>query len=84
LRWDFYLPVQNLLIEYDGEQHFHPICLGGVSKDLAQSLHTQTVEHDEIKNLWAIQQGIPLLRIGYFQSAEMEEILARTLKRFSE
>lgn len=83
LRWDFYLPIQNLLIEYDGEQHFHPVCLGGVSEDLAKSLHTQTVEHDGIKNLWAIQQGIPLLRIGYFQASEMEEILTRTLERFS-
>lgn len=78
LRWDFYLPAQNLLIEYDGEQHFYPICLGGVSKELAEFLHAQTVEHDRIKNLWAIQQGIPLLRIGYSQSSEMEEILTHT------
>ena len=33
LPFDFYLPVQNILIEYDGEQHFEPIkVMGGNDK----------------------------------------------------
>ena len=33
LRFDFYLPKYNVLIEYDGMQHFKPIIFfGGIKK----------------------------------------------------
>jgi hypothetical protein len=48
------------LIEYDGEQHFHPVALfGGVEKFNLQR------ERDERKNLYCKQQKIPLIRIPY-------------------
>ena len=31
-KFDFYLPNQNLIIEYDGEQHFKPVQFGAMSK----------------------------------------------------
>ena len=32
LRFDFFLPNQNMFIEYDGLQHFEPVDFGGMSQ----------------------------------------------------
>lgn len=63
LRFDFYLPTLNLLIEYDGEQHFHyreEAFLQYTKKDF---LDTQ--KRDKIKNQYCIEKNIRLIRIPY-------------------
>lgn len=65
LRFDFYLPVQQVLIEYDGEQHFKPIAYFGGEK--AYSIRKQ---HDEIKNQYCKSNNIKLIRIPYTTSEE--------------
>ena len=35
LRFDFYLPEHNTLIEYQGQQHYNPVRFGGISEDVA-------------------------------------------------
>lgn len=60
LRFDFYLPDHNCCIEYDGGQHFYPVeKWGGIEylKDVQ--------ERDEIKNNYAQQKGIRVIRISY-------------------
>jgi very-short-patch-repair endonuclease len=63
LRFDFYLPKLNVLIEYDGEQHakannkFH--------KNKASFVKTQF--RDEIKNQFAKNNDMRLIRIAYKQ-----------------
>lgn len=60
LRFDFYLPTYNTLIEYDGEQHFVPKdFFGGEESFLVQK------QNDEIKNRFCIEKNIPLTRIPY-------------------
>ena len=60
LRFDFYLPEYNICIEYDGEQHFKPIKVFGGDK------HYQlTLERDNIKNQWCLDNNIKLYRISY-------------------
>lgn len=60
LAFDFYLPDYNLLIEYDGQQHFEPVAhFGGEKK------HRAIKEADAIKQQWTQQNGIALLRIPY-------------------
>lgn len=63
-----------ILIEYDGEQHFHPVaCFGGIKGHLERS------RNDRIKTEYCRANGIPLIRIDYTQFDEIEAILDREL-----
>lgn len=70
LSYDFYLPNFNLLIEYQGEQHEHPVAaFGGKEQfDIQQ-------EHDRRKREYACVNGIELLEIWYYDFLELEHIL---------
>ena len=58
LVFDFYLPEQNILIEYDGEQHFHK-----VKND--RYGYEGIVARDNYKNQWCKDNNITLIRIPY-------------------
>jgi very-short-patch-repair endonuclease len=65
LSFDFYLPEQNILIEYDGKQHYG---IGGwVDKTIPLK--------DEIKDVFAFNNGYKMLRIPYTMFNSIEEIL---------
>ena len=65
LRFDFYLPDYNTLIEYDGEQHFKPIEYFGGEK------HFYILkQNDEIKNKYCKTHKINLVRIPYTLSKD--------------
>ena len=64
LRYDFFVPNKNLLIEYDG-QHFLPVKFGGMSDEKASNLHNLIKKRDKIKNQLAKKNGFNLLRINY-------------------
>ena len=70
LSYDFYLPLLNLLIEYQGEQHEHPVnVFGGEEQFKVQQ------EHDKRKREYAQQHNIELLEIWYYDFENIEEIL---------
>lgn len=60
LRYDFYVESLNLLIEYDGKQHFVAVDYFGGEKALKG-----VQRRDAIKNKYAEDNGINLLRIRY-------------------
>ena len=61
-KFDFYLPEYNLLIEYDGEQHFKAREKGYFTEDKLQIIQ----QRDAYKNQWCKDNNIPLiLRIPY-------------------
>lgn len=60
LRFDFYIPELNLLIEYDGEQHFKPIKYWGGQKNF-EKLQV----NDKIKENWAKENGLNFVRFKY-------------------
>lgn len=60
LRFDFYLPEYNTLIEYDGEQHFKAVKYFG-----GEERYNILKEHDEIKNKYCKMHKINLVRIPY-------------------
>lgn len=60
LRFDFFLPEFNVVIEFDGEQHFHPIEFFGGERGFAE-----IKRRDAIKNKWCYDNAIKLLRISY-------------------
>lgn len=69
LRYDFYLPEKNLLIEYDGAQHFlFPNTLHK-SRDEFESQQ----KRDKLKTEYAEKNNINLLRINY---KDFDNILA--------
>ena len=79
LRYDFHLPGYNLLIEYDGEQHYRPVNFGGCSDSKALLSHNATKFNDNIKNQYCKDNNIPLLRIPYWEFDNIETILEEFL-----
>ena len=68
LQFDFYLPKYNLLIEYDGIQHFQPVEYYG-----GESGYKMNKLRDEIKNDYCMKNEINFLRIPYTYNT-VEEI----------
>lgn len=60
LSYDFYLPSHNLLIEFDGIQHFQPVEFFG-----GEEVFKKQVRNDKIKTDYAREYGYELLRIAY-------------------
>ena len=73
--YDFYLPDTNILIEYDGLQHYVPIKRFGGKVALER-----TRERDAIKNGLAKRHKYFLIRISYRHAKDMEEYLIHRLK----
>ena len=70
LSYDFYLPKENLLIEYNGIQHYESVeTFGGKKKFLYQQ------HNDELKREFAEKSGIRLLTISYKDYNIIEKIL---------
>lgn len=72
LPYDFFLPLENILIEYDGAQHFKPVAFfGGIDG------YRDRVRKDAIKTSYAYEKGITLIRIPYTHS---EEDIVKTIE----
>lgn len=74
LRYDFYLPKQNALIEFNGIQHFE-ISRWDSDKGRAhcEERLTKIQAHDKEKRDWAAANGIPLLDINYDEVDQVED-----------
>ena len=62
VRFDFYLPEINRIIEFDGIQHFQ--ANGGWNNI---KTHNKVIERDAFRNQWAAENNIPLVRIPYWE-----------------
>lgn len=71
LPFDFYLTDLNILIEFQGKQHFVYIANWN-------SLQ-QTQSNDRIKKEWCIENNIKLLEINYQELNKIEEILEKII-----
>lgn len=65
-RFDFYLPEYNLLIEYDGQQHFYYTNSGWNNQENFE----KNQQHDNFKNNWCKNNNIKLIRISYLDNIE--------------
>ena len=72
LPFDFYLEDLNICIEADGIQHFEPIEFFG-GKDAYDRLKI----NDQIKDSYCKNNGIKLIRIPYFESGSIGNILLK-------
>lgn len=76
LFFDFYLPIYNICIEYDGRQHFEEIELFG-GKEYLKLLQ----ESDEIKNSYCKNNKIKLLRISHVNYNNIENLLIKFINQ---
>lgn len=68
LKFDFYLPLYNMLIEYQGELHFMP------RKDFPIEKFEKQKRYDKIKKEYCIKKNIQLLEINYNEDIERKLI----------
>lgn len=73
LVFDFKVKMEseNILIEYDGIQHFKPI--------YGKNVLERQIENDNIKNEFCLKNNIKLIRISYEKFDEIDEILTKEL-----
>lgn len=74
-RFDFFVNNQYI-IEFDGKQHFESYGTGWFTEET----HLKVIEHDDLKNKWCKENGIPLIRIPYIHLNELciEDLLPET------
>jgi len=65
LRCDFYLPEKNVVIEYNGEQHYKPNEFYGGKKGFEL-----TQKRDKIKKEYCLNNGIDFLEIKFSDDIE--------------
>ena len=70
LPFDFYLPDYNLIVEFDGQNHYF---------DIGYGTHERTILYDKIKNQYCKDKNINLLRIPYWEGHNIESILTKEL-----
>lgn len=79
LSYDFYLPNQNLLIEYQGLQHSQPVRFNGRDTQQSNQQFSTQQEHDKRKREYANANGIKLLEIWYKDFNDIPAILNNTI-----
>lgn len=70
LSFDFYLPDCNVCIEYQGQQHYHPIEIFG-----GQDAFDSQMKNDEIKRDYCKANNISLIEISYEDYNNIDYIL---------
>ncbi|MEW9699332.1 hypothetical protein [Paenibacillus sp. SI8] len=71
---DIFLPNKNFAIEYQGQQHFHPIDAWGGEEALEK-----VQEHDSRKLDICNQKGVQLITVDYMEPLTEEYINKKIL-----
>ena len=80
LSYDFYIPSKNLLIYFQGIQHYEPTDFNNEGMEQAEKNFEIQQEHDKRKREYAQQNNIDLLEISYIEEDKIEEILDKIFK----
>lgn len=75
LRFDFFLPEYNILIEYQGSQHYETSNSGWNTKEKL----TNQIKRDKIKKQWCINNNKKLIKISYknFNNITIDKLLGK-------
>lgn len=76
LPFDFFVPDRGLLIEYDGRQHVANSETWGGDEKLEE-----TKRHDAIKDAFARERGLTLLRIPHWEYENVDRLLHERLAK---
>ena len=63
LRFDFYLPHHNVVIEYDGKQHFQPVKIFGGKEEFRK-----VKNRNKLKDDFCLENRIKMIRIPYWEN----------------
>ena len=77
LRYDFRIvdKGETIYIEYDGKQHYKPVCFGGRSLEEAKLAFIKCQKHDNIKDEYCEFKKEKLIRIPYWDFENIPQIL---------
>ena len=70
---------KQLLIEFNGEQHFKPVKFGGLADNKANHTFEEVKKRDLVKKDYAVKNGIPLLIIRYDETERISDIIKEFL-----
>lgn len=77
LPFDFYLPRYNILIEFDGIQHFEIVKhFGGLNSFIDRKIR------DTVKTIYCKDNNIKLIRIPYWEINNIDKILNKELFKY--
>ena len=68
LRFDFFLPKLNIIIEVQGEGHFKPTMFFGMPKEIAEKNFEEQQIRDKIKKEYCKKNNITLVEFIYLKS----------------
>ena len=80
LSYDFYLPMQNTLVEFQGRGHYEPVAFANRQGESAEEQFAKQQEHDRRKREYAKLNGYNLLEISYKQMADIPKIIKELLE----
>lgn len=82
LPFDFYIKDYDVLVEIDGEGHYHPCNFNQISHEDAEATYKVTKKHDEIKTAYCVNNNIRLLRLPYYsiQDNSYQNIFLKFIK----
>ena len=79
LPFDFYIPNKNIVIEYQGEQHYKAVDFRGMGKEFAKMEFEKLKKRDAIKKDYCKKNNINLLEIPFFELKSINDILKKNL-----
>jgi hypothetical protein len=79
LEFDFYILEKNILIEYQGEQHYKPVDFAGRGIEWSNKEYLKNQIRDKIKKDYSNNNNIKLLEIPYWDFERISEILTQEL-----
>lgn len=78
LKCDFFIPKLNLIIEYDGHQHYYPVDYFKGFKSFKK-----TIKCDWIKNRYALKNRINILRIPFYDYENIEKLIDNSIAKIT-
>ncbi len=75
LKFDFYIPILDLIIEYNGQQHYSPVKIFG-----GEEKYKETIKRDKIKIDYCKNNKIKMIVIPYWDYDNIETILEPFVK----
>ena len=82
LSYDFYIPSLNMLLEYNGEQHYMPVRFDGMTEEKAKDKFIQQIEKDKQKEEYAKSHNYNFVIIKY-DVESIEDELVKIIKEYS-
>ena len=79
LSFDFYIPLFNIIVEFDGKQHFEVVNFNNDEECIALEKFNLIKKHDNIKTQYCKNNNIKLIRIPYWDFNNIENILIKEL-----